>query len=110
MEVSLPCARSLCSLDDRQTKGSKTKDSHRSAGLHFGVVEHSTPASGDATAKEAHFAQICSGVDFGSRYLCYHCILCEGGTAHEVEDFLAILGETSGAIRHHTLALGRPGH
>ena len=77
--------------------------------LYLGVVEDCAPSCGDATAKKTHFAQVRSWVDLRRRDLRYHGVLCEGGAAHEVEDVLAVLRETGGPIRHHTLALGGPG-
>ena len=99
MKIFLPSSCSLSSLDDGQTESSQSKYSNRGSRFHLGVVEHSSPTSGDTTAKKTHFAEVGAGVDLGRRDLCYHCVLGECGAAHEVEDLLAVLGERTGLGR-----------
>jgi len=70
-------------------------------------LESGTDTSGDAATHEADLGGVESGVDLHDGDLCADGVLREGRAAHEVEDLLAILGgETGGAIRHETLALG----
>ena len=68
-----------------------------------------TKSGGDATAQQGTYVEWRSVRNLCARDFRDHAVLTECGAAHEVEDLLAVLGETGGPIGHHTLALSRPG-
>merc|ERR1719300_494660 len=52
-------------LDDRETKASQTKDCYSGAGFHLGIVEDSSPTSGDPTTQQTTCVQVCTRVYLG---------------------------------------------
>lgn len=93
-------------LDYGQTDTAGTEDGNVVALLDVGGDGSSTVTGGDTTAEQAgsvHGSIVLNGDD---RDVGDDSVLGEGGSAHEVEQILALASESRGAIGHQTLALG----
>lgn len=93
-------------LDYGETDTAGTEDGNVVALLDVGGNGGSTVTGGDTAAEQAgsvHGSIVLNGDD---RDVGNDSVLGEGGSAHEVEQILALASESRGAIRHQTLALG----
>ena len=109
VDVDRDDARGLGHLrpDDRcQADAAQAEDGNGSALFHLGGVQHGTDPGGDAAAKQADLLQrgILGNLRQGN--FRQHGVFGEGRAAHVVEDRLALVGETAGAVGHQALALG----
>ena len=76
---------------------------------HLGSVQRCSIAGCDTTAQQTHLVQRGLVIHFGQGDLSHHCVLRECAAAHEVEEALALAGETGGPIWHQAFALSEPG-
>jgi len=97
-------------LDDTQTNAASTEDSDGSTLLDTALTsgdDGGTVTGGDAAAQQACAVHGCIWGDGNDGDVGHNGVLGEGRAAHEVEEILALALEARGAIRHHTLTLGR---
>jgi hypothetical protein len=97
-------------LDDTQTDAAGTEDGDGGALLDTALAsgdDGGTVAGGDAAAQQACAVHGSIRGDGNDGDVGDDGVLGEGRAAHEVEEILALALEARGAVRHHTLALGR---
>mmetsp|Transcript_4649 Transcript_4649/g.11484 ORF Transcript_4649/g.11484 Transcript_4649/m.11484 type:complete len:507 (+) Transcript_4649:107-1627(+) len=99
--------RHLRRLHHGEAHRAKPKDRDAGPRLHLARVPHRAQAGGHPAAKETRLIQGHARVNFRRGNLGDDGVLGERGTAHEVEDGLAVQsGEARGAVGHHPGALG----
>lgn len=96
-------------LNDTQTDAASTKDGN--VGAFFdtalaGSDDCSSVSSSDTTTEQAGAVHWCLVGNRDNRNVCDNGVLREGGSAHEVEEVLALALEARASIWHDTLALG----
>jgi hypothetical protein len=97
-------------LDDTQTNAASAEDSDSGALLDTALAggdDGGTVTGGDTTAKQACAVHGSIRGDSDDGDVGHNGVLGEGRAAHEVEEILALALEARGAVRHHTLTLGR---
>ena len=97
-------------LDDTQTNAASAEDGDGGALLNTALAsgdDGGAVTSGDAAAEQACAVHGSIRGDGDDGDVGHNGVLGEGRAAHEVEEVLALALEARGAVRHHTLALGR---
>ena len=97
-------------LDDTQTNAASAEDGDGGALLDTALAsgdDGGAVTGGDAAAEQACAVHGSIRGDGDDGDVGHNGVLGEGRAAHEVEEVLALALEARGAVRHHTLALGR---
>ena len=95
-----------CSLNDRQAYTASAEDSNVRPLLDVGSNDSSAVSGGDTTTEQAcaiHRGLVGDGND---RDICDDGVLGEGGSAHEVEQVLALTLQSRSSIGHDSFSLG----
>ena len=96
----------LRALDDVEADAAEAEHDDLGARLDLGGVDHRADAGGHAAADVADLVERRVLADLGHRDLGQHGEVREGRAAHVVEDRLALVARSGGAVGHHALALG----
>src|ERR1700730_7442362 len=94
-------------LDNIEADAAEAENDHIGARRDLGGVDHRADARGYAAADVTDLVERRIRADLGDRDLRQHGIIRECRAAHIVEDRLALVAETRGAIWHQAFALGR---
>src|SRR6202167_3513902 len=93
-------------LDDIEPNAAEAEHDHIRTRRDLGGVDHRADTGGHAAADVAALVERRVLADFGHRDFRQHGEIRESRAAHIVEDRLALMAETRGAVRHQALALG----
>ena len=94
-------------MNDVQANAAKAEHRDIVAGLNLGRIGHRADTRGHAAADIADLVEGSVLANFRHRNFRQNGEIREGRAAHIMVDCLALIGKTRGAVRHHTLALGR---